>query len=298
VVTATLEELPARAGQAAIAPPAVVIVGPTVALHESLNWVESLPLHGRCVLVTRSQPQASVLSQTLHRLGAEVIEAPSIRIEPPAQLSGLDAALRDAGGYDWLVLTSPNGVKAVMDRMAAMGMDVRSLAGPKIAVIGRATAERLAAYHITADLVPETFTSQALGDALLARKPTGQRMLLARSDLAPDTLARRLRAAGATVEDIVAYRTVRPQALPTAAADALYANRVDWITFTSSSTVENLLAIKGELDLSTFRLAAIGPVTADALRGVGLEPMVVATPHTIDGLVESIVRWEDDLADA
>jgi len=295
VVIATLSTIAAEAAKAGIRPPALIIVGGVVALRERFAWFEKLPLFGRTVLVTRTREQASQLTERLSQLGAEVLEAPTIAIEPPASYDALDAALGRLGEFDWLVLTSPNGVASMLDRMQALGMDARALAGTRVAAVGPATAKALQERFIRPDLAPEEGTTEALGVALGEKGSVkGKRVLLACADIATEDLASILRRAGAGVEEVALYRTVSPASLPPEAVDALKAGHVDWITFTSSSTVENFLKLTAALDLKAARakIAAIGPVTAKTLQTHGLSPTVVARPHTIPGLVEAIVRFE------
>ncbi|MCK4602766.1 MAG: uroporphyrinogen-III synthase, partial [Phycisphaerae bacterium] len=261
-VLATLETIGAEARAAGIQPPAVLIVGKVAAMRDKLAWFEKLPLFGKTILVTRSQSQASQLSARLRELGAAVIEAPTIQIAPPESFDAVDATLQRLGEFDWLVFTSPNGVAAFFDRLDALNLDARALAGVKIAVVGPATAKAMAEKCIKADLLPDTFTTEVLGEALKSQCDlTGKKLLLARADIAAPGLADALRAAGAVVEEIATYRTICPDALPKDAITALKNNEVDWITFTSSSTVENFWALAGDVDLSNIKLAAMGPVT-------------------------------------
>ena len=294
-VVATLETIADAADAAGVAPPALVVVGDVVNMRSRLAWFEKLPLFGRTVLVTRSRRQASRLAEKLAELGAEVIEAPTIEIHPPADPGALDDAVGRIGEFDWLVLTSPNGAEAFFDRLGAVGLDARALGGVKVAAVGAATAEAVRQRGVQADLVPDAFTTEALGEALAGRlAPDGGRVLLARTDIAPPALADALVAAGADVQEVTAYRTVRPAALDERAAAALAEGRVDWITFTSSATVENFLALAPQADLAQVKLAAIGPVTAEALKRRGLAAHVVAAPHTIDALSAGIAAFEAD----
>ena len=344
-VTATLATAAAEATAAGIRPPALVIVGKVVALRGRLAWLEKLPLFGRTVLVTRTRRQASALAARLAELGAEVIEAPTIAIAPPEDWSPVDDALRAiAGGSgagaktsaaarrgsvraacDWLVLTSPNGAEALVERMGELGLDGRALAGVKIAAVGPATADVLRRHFIRPDLVPDKYTTEALAQALTgaliatAQMPTDEsgmptdesakggriggttsehvrrpKVLLARADIATEQLADALRAAGAEVVEVTLYRTVRPASLPPEALAALRGGRVDWVAFTSSSTVTNFLALAAAAGITaaSVKLASIGPATSAALRAAGLEPSVEAAVHTIDRLIEAICTAE------
>jgi len=291
-VVATLATAAAEADRHGIRPPAVVIVSPTVALRQRLAWIEKLPLWGQTVLVTRTRRQASRLAERLAELGARVILCPTIEIRPPEDTADADAALRRLGEFDWLVLTSPNGVTALVDRLRAAGRDGRVLAGVRIAAIGPATADALRRHFIEPDLVPPEATTESLGRALIdAAGPDGLgHVLLARADIATGALPEALRGAAARVEEVATYRTTRPASLPDEADEALRQGRADWITFTSSSTVENFLALAEAtgLSLGTVKPASIGPVTSKTLRAHGLEPAIEASVYTIDGLVDAI----------
>lgn len=291
-ITATLDTLAKQAAEAHATPPALVVVGKVVSLGQELSWLENLPLFGQTVLVTRSRPQASQLAASLAELGANVIEAPTIEIAPVEDFSQMDQALQELGQFDWLVLTSPNGVTALLNRCRELGLDARSLAKVRIAAIGPGTATTLKDAFLSADLVPETFTTEALGQALVAQDVSGKRILLARADIAEQALAETLRQAGAQVHDVTFYRTVRPAALPAQAVEALTRQSVNWITFTSSSTVENFLQLlDNNVDLSGIKLAAIGPITAETLSKSGLQATIEANPHTIDALTRAIAEF-------
>jgi uroporphyrinogen III methyltransferase / synthase len=253
--------------------PAITVVGAVAALHDELRWFASGPLAGISVAVTRARAQASGLAARLRALGASVVEAPTIRIEP------LPFELPDVRGYDLLVLTSPNAVEALLMRTH----DARSLAGPKIAVIGPGTADALRARGIKPDVVPE----RAVGDELaraLAAMPI-RRALVARAEHARDVVPEALHAAGAEVDVVALYRTVA-EPMPAAARSAALA--ADWLTFASGSAVRFFHEAAGTLDGP--RLASIGPVTSAALRELGYEPALEASDHTPAGLVAALVR--------
>jgi len=289
-VTATLATIARAASAVGVEPPAVLIVGDVVSMREQLAWFEKLPLFGKTVLVTRRLGDSQKLVQDLRLLGAKVIEAPAISIEPLTDFSALDAQLNSIDRYNWLVFTSRNGVNAFFERLWHLGGDARRLAQAKLAAVGPATASALRTWGVAVDLVARPYTTAALAEALIASgEPASWRILLVRSDIAPAGLAERIAEAGAEVAEVAAYRTVRPEALPDEALEALREGRVDWITFTSRSTVENFLALLPEgLDVCSARLAAIGPVTAQALLQHGLAPTVTADPHTIEALVTAI----------
>jgi uroporphyrinogen III methyltransferase/synthase len=295
VVSGTLESLAALAAEAGLAPPAIILVGGVVALRERLNWFERRPLLGRRIVVTRSRAQASELSRRLEALGAETIEAPAIRIEPPADASDLRQAVADRASFDWVIFTSTNGVDAWFQTLAAAGLDARALAGCMVAAIGPATAERLAQFGLRADLEPEKFTGAAVAAALATKQDlAGVRVLLPRADIAPKELAEALASRGAAVREVVAYRTVADLSNVETVARMLAQNEIDWLTFASSSTVKNLVEAIGaeRVRASRARIASIGPTTSETLRLSGLEPDVEADPHTIPALVDAIVKHQ------
>jgi uroporphyrinogen III methyltransferase/synthase len=250
--------------------PAITVVGDVARMREHLAWFERRPLHGCRVVVTRARAQASGLRSRLEELGAGVVEAPVIRIEPlpfdPPELSR----------FDVLVLTSANGVERVLPA------DARELAGVTVAAIGTATADALAARGIVADVVP----SRAVGEALLAElgDVAGKRILLAAAEGARDVLPDGLAAGGADVAVLRTYRTV-PEPVD---ADAVLA--ADLVTFTSSSTVANLVAAVGGRGLVGLRAVSIGPVTSASLREAGIEPVAEADPHDVAGLVRAVLE--------
>ena len=294
-ITGTLATLPQAAEQAGLEPPAVILVGDVVALRDRLQWFERRPLFGRRIVVTRARAQASELSKRLEAVGAETLEAPAIRIEPPDDPAPLAHAARHAASFDWIVFTSVNGVEAYFEALADAGLDARALAAARIATIGPATAERLARFGLWPDLQPETFTGAAVAEALAATgNLTGLRVLLPRTDIAPKELSKTLAAQGAEVREVVAYRTVPDTASCDVVVAALEADEIDWLTFTSSSTVGNFIGAVGKdrVCASRTRIASIGPTTSATLREAGLEPTVEADPHTIPGLVDAIVSCE------
>lgn len=294
-VVATLGTIAARGGEAGIQPPALLLVGPGVETRRRIAWMEKLPLFGRTVIVTRPEGQAQDLSRMLVEQGADVIEAPTITIEPPADYGPLDEALLGIRRYDWLVLTSVNGVAHVVGRLLQTGSDARALAGVKVAAAGPATAAALEARSIKADLLPAEFTSEALARELVARHAvSGKRILLARSSEATAMLPEILSSAGAAVDQVIAYRPAAVRALPAEALEALRSGQPVWITVTSANSVPRLQGMLrfSDVDLSGVKTAAVGPVTAERLRLSGLGPDVVACPHTTEALVEAIVEAE------
>ena len=273
-VLATLSTIADRAEAEGLRAPAIAVVGPVAALRERLAWLEDRPLHGRTVAVTRARAQASGLAARLRALGAEVVEAPAIRIEP------LSPELPDLDPYDLLVLTSPNGVRLLFEGLAG---DARALAGKTVAAIGPGTARALREHGIAADVVPERSVAESLLEAL--RDVPAQRALIARAQEARDVLPDGLRERGIEVDVLPLYRTVAEPLAPAALAAARDA---DWIAFTSSSTVRFFLeAADGASPAG--RIVSIGPVTSAALREHGLEPHVEAGDHDVDGVVAALL---------
>ena len=294
-VRGTLGGIEGLVKQHALGSPAIIVVGNVAAMDEpGLDFFTTRPLFGQRVLVTRTRQQASALSAELEALGAEVIEAPTICITPLAkeELEQLDATLRAIDGYDWLILTSPNAAEVLHARLINQGKDARALAGVKLAAVGEATAEALKQkLGVQADFVPRRAMGEALGRELIATHPmAGQRVMLLRADLAGEDLPKLLEQAGAQVRQVVGYRTVMADSLPAEVAQALKAGRVDWLTFTSSSTVRNLVGLLGADRgvLAGIKTASIGPVTSGALGEAGLDVTVEAGRSSVAGLVEAM----------
>ena len=285
-VTATLGTIAETVEREGVRAPAVVVVGAVAARRESLAWLERRPLAGKRVVVTRARAQASALARTLGELGAEVVELPAIRIEPRGDSAEVRRAVHDLPSYALVCLTSPNGVEVLFEAMSAAGLDARALANATVAAIGPGTAAALRERGIVADVVPERFVAESLVEALAEVPVKGRPVLLARAAEARDVLPRALRERGAAVDDVALYETVVEQ--PEAAAIEA-AQGADYLTFTSSSTVRNLISALGERLPRDARVVSIGPVTSTALREAGLEVDVEAERHDIDGLVAALL---------
>jgi uroporphyrinogen III methyltransferase / synthase len=287
-VTATLGTIAAEAERAGIGAPALVVIGEVVTLRDRLGWFESRPLFGKTILVTRARAQASGFAAQLEALGAEVVQFPTIRITDPTDPEPLRAAVKQVDGYDWIIFTSVNGVERFWKEMRAAGRDARSLAGVHLCAIGPATGAALEMEGIRADVVPTQFVSEAVVEALAAEvELSGTRVLLPRAEVAREALPVLLRARGATVDEVAAYRT-DPDARESAQLrERLRAGEIDLITFTSSSTVRNFVEAVGT-SIGRARVASIGPITSATARELGLEVAVEAAEYTIPGLVEAI----------
>jgi uroporphyrinogen III methyltransferase / synthase len=275
-VAGTLADIAERVSDARVDPPAITLVGPVAGLRETLAWLERRPLHGQTVAVTRARAQASGLAARLRELGADVLEAPAIRIEPRP------VSLPELSGYSLVCFTSPNGVEIFFDSLEG---DARSLAGLRVAAIGPGTAAALSARGIAADVVPERFVAEGLLEALEEEPVRGTRVLVARAAEARDVLPEGLRERGARVDVVALYDTV---AEPLGASQREAMKAATHVTFTSSSTVRFFLEGGGEV--GTARVVSIGPVTSRTLREHGIEPHVEASRHDIDGLVAAIVE--------
>lgn len=291
VLITTLENAAADVEENQIAPPAIFVVGEVVNLREKLKWFDTKILFGKRILVTRTRAQASKLSRQLENFGAEVVEFPTIKISAPSDnFKSLDAAIKNLRGFDWITFTSSNGVEKFFERLKIFGLDARIFGGSKIAAIGSATAERLENFGIVADLIPEEFRAEGLVDALKTQA-AGKNFLLARAEVARDILPAALEKFGANVTVAAAYKTQPAAENSAAIKNQLDAGEIDMVTFTSSSTVENFVAAVGAESLQGVKTAAIGPITAQALKNFGVEVDVVAQKFTIAGLVDAIKNF-------
>jgi uroporphyrinogen III methyltransferase/synthase len=290
-LTGTVGDIAQRAVASGFESPAVAVFGNVVSLRENLNWYENRPLSGKRIVVTRTRKQASALSNKLRALGAQVVELPTIRIEPPTELREFAELVQDAHIYDWIVFTSANGVEAFFEIFFKLYDDAREIGGARIAAIGPATAQRVKDFHLHVNLQPEEFVAEAVGKEF--RKKGGienLRILLVRAEKARDVLPKELSALGAIVDEAFAYRTV-PETRDTTGARKQLANEgADLITFTSSSTVENFLAL-GLPWPKGMRVASIGPITSQTARDHGLKIDIEARRHDIGGLVQAISNF-------
>jgi uroporphyrinogen III methyltransferase/synthase len=278
-VSATLSSIAAVAAESCVRAPAIAVFGEVAALGERLEWLSGRPLLGLTVAVTRARAQASALAARLRGLGAEVVEAPAIRIVP------LTVDIPPLDPYDLVCVTSPNGVRCLFERLAADGRDARALAGARVAAIGPGTARALREHGIVADVVPERFVAEGLVDAL-ADVPV-KRALIARAAQARDVLPDALRQRGASVDVVALYETVAEPLNEDEIAAALGA---DYVTFTSSSTVRFWCDALGQRARDGgSRRVSIGPVTSETLRERGLPPDIEASRHDIDGLIDALV---------
>lgn len=270
--------------------PAVAVIGDVVKERPHINWFENRPLFGKRVVVTRTRAQAGKLSRALSAEGADVLELPTIRIEPPRDREAFAEGVAHAHEYDWLVFTSPNGVERFFDAFFSIYEDARSLGNPRIAVIGQGTAAKLKEYRFGVDLLPKEFVAEGLVEAFKEHSIENLTVLWVRAEEARDVIFNGLIEQGAIVDECPAYRTVAETDDPTGAAEQLREGGADLITFTSASTVEKFF--KMGIDWPKGCVAgSIGPVTSKALRDHGIEPAFEADSHDIPGLVEATLEW-------
>ncbi len=257
------------------------------------------PLTGVRVLVGRARHQAGALSGELRKLGAEVIEIPFIEIRKPRSFKPLDGALKNLASYNWLILTSVNGVEALWERMQHLHLTKRALSHLRVAAIGPATKKAIEQRGVSVEVVPKEYVAESVVRSL-NRKVNGKGVLLVRAKVARDVIPRELRKVGAQVDVVEAYETVVPQSSRKRLRATLKSplRRPHVVTFTSSSTVRNFVALVGSgtktlsarKSLSPIRTASIGPVTASTLRDLGMSVDIQAREFTIPGLVTAIVR--------
>jgi uroporphyrinogen III methyltransferase/synthase len=292
-LTAALEEISVVADREGINPPAVLVIGEVVSLRESLAWFERSPLFGMRILVTRSREQASELSERLRALGAETLEYPTIQVQPPSDWSKIDGALSRIAGFDWIVFTSPNGVRFLLRRMCEKGGDIRDLKGTGIAAIGPGTALSLQSLGLRVDVMPAEYRAEALAEAFSGHELLGKKVLLPRALKAREVLPERLREMGASVEVAPVYETRLPDAQSSEIKDLLREGGIDLVSFTSSSTVTNFVEMIGKDRvrdlLRDVSVACIGPITAMTAKEEGIEPEIIAEEYTIAGLVKAII---------
>ncbi|MBU7006731.1 uroporphyrinogen-III C-methyltransferase [Phosphitispora fastidiosa] len=294
-VTGVLSNIVEKAREAQMGHPAIIVVGEVVSLREKLMWFEQRPLFGQRVLVTRSRSQASALAREIELLGGEPWEFPTIEITAPEDYGPLDRAITDIDSYDWLVLTSVNGVQSFMNRMREIKKDVRCLKDTKIAAIGPKTREEIEKYGVFCEFMPEEFVAEAIIDIFREHDLRGKRFLLPRADIARKVLPDTLESMGAIVDEVTAYRTVMGSGDSAEVIKMLEEKRIHVLTFTSSSTVKNFVRKIGADNIPRLTegviVASIGPITSAAARELGLEVAVEAEVYTIDGLVQAVLDY-------
>ncbi|MFQ5667687.1 MAG: uroporphyrinogen-III C-methyltransferase [Candidatus Binatia bacterium] len=293
-VVGTVTTIARLAEEHLIKPPAIAVVGAVVKLRDALNWFERKPLFGRRIVVTRPRRQVAEFAELLEAWGAEVVAFPTIETVPPATLAPLDDAIRRAPEFDWVVFTSANGVRVFFERLRTLGADVRAWHRARFAVIGPQTAKALQAYCVRVETIPEEFRAEAVVTALARIGVGGKRLLLPRAAGAREVLPRQLRELGATVEEVATYRTVAPGGSAAARRESLQAGNMDLVTFASSSSVRNFVAMfDGQVNqvLGRAVVGCIGPITAHTARSYGMEVAIQPPVYTIPAFVDAIVRY-------
>ena len=293
IITGTLANISSLARKRKFAPPAILVVGKVVDLRDTLSWFEQKPLFGKGIVITRPEKQADDLAQLLTREGANPLHFPTIKIVPPPDWRDLDAAIKNLDKYDWLIFTSANGVEFFFERLFAKNRDIRDLKGIKICCIGPATAKQVESKGIRVDLVPEKFISEGILKSFSGINLRGKKILIARAAKARDVLPAGLKKSGAKVDVVTAYETINSGKKKDDLESLFKENKVDVITFTSSSTVNNFVKIIGR-DFSLpkdVKIACIGPVTAAAAKKAGFSIDIHQEEYTMDGLVQSLIDY-------
>ncbi len=291
-MASTIKNLPVDGPAQGFTSPSLIVVGGVVNLRERLNWYEQLPLLGKGVVVTRAREQASGMAAQLRKLGANVIQFPTIQINPMADYADVHAAIRALSTYEWLIFTSVNGVKHFWLQMAALGLDSRAIGRAKVAAIGPATADILREKGIEPDFIPEKYVAEGVVKGLLERGMKGCKVLLPRAKEAREVLPEELRKAGAVVDILPVYETVPAGEAKETVLEMLENGSLHCVTFGSSSTVENFFAlvspdlIRQHKDI--VKLACIGPVTAKTLESYGFTPDIQPEDYTIPALVDEL----------
>ena len=256
---------------------------------------DNKPLSGRRIVVTRARSQANSFIEALENLGAEAIEFPTIEIVPPESYEALDKALKEIERYDWIIFTSVNGVSCFSSRFAALKKDPSALRKMRVAAIGPETAKAVESLGVAPRVVPEEYRAEAILEKLRPEEMRGRKVLIPRAAEARDVLVRTLRQWGAAVDVVEAYRTVAPASDPGWMRALLLGGKADVVTFTSSSTVKNFVALVEAKDLrkllSATAVACIGPITRATAEEMGIRVDVVAIEYTIAGLTQAIVDY-------
>ncbi|HLA39567.1 MAG TPA: uroporphyrinogen-III C-methyltransferase [Candidatus Glassbacteria bacterium] len=296
-VVGSLKDIEEKVKREGLEPPALIVVGEVVGLREKLSWFEKYPLFGRTVIVTRAREQASDFTLRLQSAGARIIELPTIRIGPCPDPEGLERVIGRLSEFDWIIFTSANGVKALLEELHARGRDVRALGRAALCAIGPATAEALTRLGLKVDLVPQTYVAESIVEALKSLGTLeGKKIFLPRAEIARKVLPESLAALGAEITEVPVYSTQieTPENLEQV-KQALLGGEIDLVTFTSSSTVENFVALVGE-DIARraaerTAYAAIGPVTAEKAEACGLKPAIVPDDYTIEAMCDAICDY-------
>lgn len=295
-VTGTLQELPALVAAAELHAPSLIVVGSCVSLRDSIAWFEQRPLFGKRIAIARAESQFESTATLALQYGAHPVALPTIEIAPATDQKRIDDVLQRLSEFHWLIFTSANGVKFFFEHLFSTGNDLRRIAHLEFAAIGPSTAAALSEFHLTADVVPDSYRAEDLAAALRDRI-AGRNVLWARASRGRDVLPQQLAPVANAFEEVVVYENRDLAALPQPALDALRRREVDWIALSSPSIARNLARLLPDDLESTLggsiRLAAISPVTTDAAREAGLPVTAVAETYTWPGLFEAIAAAEN-----
>ncbi|MGI5912055.1 MAG: uroporphyrinogen-III C-methyltransferase [Syntrophomonadaceae bacterium] len=289
----TLGDIRIKAEENAFKPPAVIIVGDVVRLRPDLKWFENKPLWGKRIFVTRARAQVSRMVEAINDLGGEAIEFPSIVIKEEENLTGLYNAFMHLDSYNWIIFTSVNTVQIFFNEMKNQGIDIRALHGIKLCAIGPATRDSLQSYGLVIDLIPEEYQAEGIIAALKGKVKMGQWVLLPRARGARKVLPETLRQWGLHVNEVILYEALPADDQPQAKINEILDDKVDYLTFTSSSTVKNFVRMVGKDNLlriqNKVKVACIGPITAETARSYGFKVDILAKQYTIDGLLKALI---------
>jgi uroporphyrinogen III methyltransferase/synthase len=290
-LTGPLDAIAGLAEKKKFRPPAVLVIGEVVNLRDELSWFEDRPLFGKRVIVTRPRRSAAALSSELRKLGADIIELPTTRIEKPSDEMAFAELVMDCHRYDWIIFSSPNGVERFFKIFYKIYKDAREIGGCKIAAIGPGTAEKLREYHLSVDLLPKKSVAESLAEAFekMGSSVENLAMLWVRPEKARPVLSERLGAAGVILDQAIAYRMVPADDDISGALERFNQEGADIITFTSSSSVKGFLDLNLELP-KHLKIASIGPATSRTLKEAGLDVHIEAKEHNIPGLVDAVKK--------
>ncbi|MBF0273754.1 MAG: uroporphyrinogen-III C-methyltransferase [Nitrospinae bacterium] len=278
-------------------PPSIIIVGGVVSLKEELDWFENRPLFGKKAIVTRSRKQASGFATKLEEAGAEVIQFPTIETIAPDSWTPVDEAIENIGKYDWLIFTSVNGVQFFLERLKELGKDIRCLGNARIAAIGPKTAEKLQNAYINIDVIPNEYVAEDVICSLKEKEEDleGKSFLLARAKEAREIIPEELKKAGANVDVVHVYQTIKPKLKVEEVQKAFDNDEINLVTFTSSSTVKNFMEMFDGYDiknkLNNVTIGSIGPITSETAEGFGLNVAIQPEEYTIEAFTKAITDY-------
>lgn len=294
-ISTSLGNMVEEVGAAGLEPPSLLVIGEVTHPDRRLRWYEQKPLFGKRIGITRPAGQQETEIQRILDLGGEPVPMPTIEIGPVPTTDPLRETIHNLDNFGWLIFTSVNGVDHFMAKLWEMGFDVRNLAQHRFACIGTSTADRLAAYHLRADLIPQQFRGEALAEALI-EKARNESVLWIRASRGRDVLPERCRAAGIPIDELVVYDNRDVAAYPAEIQQRLLRGDLDWIGLSSPSIARqfvNLLPEQAKPHIGTrIKLASISPVTSAALRDCGLEPDTEAGEYTWSGILQAILQAE------